>query len=90
MEGTNWRDKLDEKELKHIREECMRSWTDVERNVLHQNKQSCPCWQCVSIGEKLGIKVDLVVYCDRVRGERHEYSGGSTGESGENCRRIKS
>lgn len=65
MEVTNWKEKLDERDLEHIQEECMRSWADVERNVLHQNKQAWPCWQCVRIGYKLGIRVDLAVYHDR-------------------------
>lgn len=57
-----WRKKLTKKELRHIRQSGATSFEDVRRNVLYQAQMRFPCWQCVEIGRKLGIDVELTAF----------------------------
>ena len=57
-----WKQKLTKKELHHLRETGAKTLADVRANVLCQSKNRFPCWECVEIGRKLGIEVELTAF----------------------------
>jgi len=57
-----WRKKLTEKELQHLRETGATTLEQVRENVLYQSINRFPCWECVKIGRKLGISVELTAF----------------------------
>ena len=60
-----WQNKLTKKERAHLREVGAVTLQGVRRCVLAQSQHAFPCWECVQIGKKLGIKVDLVAWRKR-------------------------
>ncbi len=61
----HWKDKLTEKERQHLCETAAYTLRDVRVNVLAQAENQFPCWECVEIGHKLGIEVELTAFLDR-------------------------
>lgn len=57
-----WQKKLNKTDLKHLREVGTTTLAGVKRNVEHQAKMAFPCWDCVNIGHKLGIKMELTAF----------------------------
>ena len=57
-----WQEKLTKKELQHLRETEANTLAEVRANVLYQSKNLFPCWECVEIGRKLGISVELTAF----------------------------
>ncbi len=57
-----WQQKLTKKDLQHLRETDCRTLEDVKRNVAYQSQMRFPCWECVGIGRKLGIIVELTAF----------------------------
>ena len=57
-----WQQKLTRKELQHLRETNCTTLEDVKRNVAYQSQNHFPCWECVEIGRKLGINVELTAF----------------------------
>jgi len=57
-----WKDKLNKKELKHLKETDTKTLMQIKENVKHQDKMEFPCWDCVSIGQKLGIEIKLSTF----------------------------
>jgi len=57
-----WRDKLTKKELEHLKETGTKTLAQVTANVNHQAGMEFPCWDCVGIGRKLGINVNLTAF----------------------------
>ncbi|MEA3467138.1 MAG: hypothetical protein U9R57_02815 [Thermodesulfobacteriota bacterium] len=57
-----WQQKLTKKELRHLRETDCKTLEDVKRNVAYQSQMRFPCWECVEIGRKLGISVELTAF----------------------------
>lgn len=57
-----WQQKLTKKQLRHVRESGATSLEGVRRNVLHQAEMQFPCWECVEIGRKLDIEVELTAF----------------------------
>ena len=57
-----WQQKLTKKELRHLREANCTTLEDVKRNVAYQSQMLFPCWECVEIGRKLGISVELTAF----------------------------
>jgi len=57
-----WQQKLTRKELQHLRETNCTTLEDVRRNVAYQSQNRFPCWECVEIGRKLGISVELTAF----------------------------
>ena len=57
-----WQQKLTKKELQHLHETGAKTLADVRANVLYQSTNLFPCWECVEIGRKLGIKVELTAF----------------------------
>jgi len=52
-----WQRKLTKKQLAHVREHTQRSTLgEVLVNVEHQSKMHMPCYECLSIGRKLGLQ----------------------------------
>ncbi|BCO09304.1 hypothetical protein GF1_16800 [Desulfolithobacter dissulfuricans] len=64
-----WQQKLTKKELRHLHETGARTLADVRENVLYQSKMFFPCWECVEIGRKLGIEVELTAFHSRSESE---------------------
>lgn len=65
----NWKKKLNKKQRNHVRESIDGPVTleKIRNNVLAQRDNIFPCWDCVDIGRRLGIKVDLVKFHDRIK-----------------------
>ncbi len=57
-----WRKKLTKKEKQHLRETGATTLEQVRENVLYQSTNRFPCWECVKIGRKLGISVELTAF----------------------------
>jgi len=57
-----WQQKLTRKELQHLRETRANTLEEVRENVLYQSQNCFPCWECVEIGRKLGISVELTAF----------------------------
>ena len=57
-----WQQKLTRKELQHLRETNCTTLEDVRRNVAYQSQNRFHCWECVEIGRKLGISVELTAF----------------------------
>lgn len=57
-----WRQKLTKKELQHLRDTGANTLEQVRENVLYQANNRFPCWECVEIGRKLGIHVELTAF----------------------------
>ncbi len=57
-----WQQKLTRKELQHLRETDCKTLEDVRRNVAYQSQMRFPCWECVEIGRKLRISVELTAF----------------------------
>ncbi len=57
-----WQKKLTKKELLHLRETGATTLEQVRENVLFQAQNRFPCWECVEIGRKLGIEVELTAF----------------------------
>ena len=60
--AMRWQKKLTKKELQHLHETGANTLEDVRANVLYQSKNQFPCWECVEIGRKLGISVELTAF----------------------------
>ncbi|HHL33861.1 MAG TPA: hypothetical protein ENJ30_05795 [Desulfobulbaceae bacterium] len=60
-----WQQKLTKEELQHLHETGANSLEEVRENVLYQSKNRFPCWECVKIGRKLGISVELTAFHDQ-------------------------
>ena len=59
---VQWQKKLTKKELQHLRDTGANTLADVRENVLYQAKNRFPCWECVGIGRKLDISVELTAF----------------------------
>jgi len=57
-----WQKKLTKAQLQHLRECNARTLEDVRRNVEFQATNTFPCWDCVEIGRRLGIEVELTAF----------------------------
>ena len=57
-----WQQKLTKKELRHLHETECKTLEDVKRNVAYQSQMRFPCWECVEIGRKLGMNVELTAF----------------------------
>lgn len=57
-----WQQKLTKKQMRHVREIGAKTFKEVRENVLYQSKMRFPCWNCVIIGRKLGIEVELTEF----------------------------
>lgn len=57
-----WQDKLNKADHKHLKEIGTRTLAQIKANVKHQDKMEFPCWDCVSIGRKLGIDINLTAF----------------------------
>jgi len=62
MKRKGWKAKLNKADLAHLKECGITTKAAVERSVAHQAGEEFPCWSCVRVGEKLGVKVDLVAF----------------------------
>jgi hypothetical protein len=65
---AKWEKKLTKAERTHLREMEITSLRKFKETILHQNKSRSrkpdrfePCWECLSIASKLGLK-DLVKF----------------------------
>ena len=67
-----WQDKLTKAEQKHLRETGGRTLALVKSNVEFQDQNSFPCWDCVSIGRKLGIEVELKAFHKRIEEDKNK------------------
>jgi len=63
-----WQDKLNKTDKKHLKETRARTLTQVKANVKHQETMAFPCWDCVGIGRKLGIDVNLKAFHELHKG----------------------
>ncbi len=57
-----WQQKLTKKELQHLRETGATTLEQVRANIRYQSTNRFPCWECVEIGRKLGISVELTAF----------------------------
>lgn len=62
MKLTKWQKKLTAAQRKHAKEQGGTSLAGVRRNVEFQAGMACPCWECVEIGRRLGIDVELAAF----------------------------
>jgi len=62
---TKWQKKLTKAERQHLKDTGVTNLTQVRENVLFQAHNQFPCSECVSIGRKLGIEVDLAAFHER-------------------------
>ncbi len=62
-----WQQKLNKADHKHLRESHDGRITleTIRNNVLAQADNIFPCWDCVEIGRKLGIEVELTAFNKR-------------------------
>jgi len=57
-----WQDKLTKKELKHLKEDAncttlrqIKKTIEFQENLRKEKPAFDPCWECFSIGKKLGF-----------------------------------
>ena len=56
----SWKDKLTQRELRHLNDQGMRTLTHI-RSALKLQREAergsffIPCWECQEIGKKLGL-----------------------------------
>ena len=60
-----WQKKLTKTQHKHLRETDARTLGQTRENVLFQAGNMFPCWDCVEIGRRLGIEVELTAFHER-------------------------
>jgi len=69
MKKTGWMKKLTVKELQHIKETSGAvTMCNAIDNAKFQESNRFPCWECVSIGRKLGVEIELKAFHARVAG----------------------
>ena len=76
-----WIDKLNSKERKHLRDMGIRTLREVKNNVAYQSLMMFPCWDCVSMGRKLGIPVKLTAFDERCRAKHCSEERQKRGEA---------
>ena len=62
MDEMDWTKKLTKKQLVHLLESRGIILASVRLDVAYQNRMRYPCWDCVSIGRRLGMDVKLTAF----------------------------
>ena len=62
MDKMDWTKKLTKKQLVHLLEARDVTLASVRLDVAHQSRMKYPCWDCVSIGKRLGMDVELTAF----------------------------